>query len=60
MIFSDGEECLSDVRQIDKTGVLFIFPHYCLSGTGSASQLRLLARIFFFDGKKSNQGPYRP
>jgi len=48
------------VRQIDKTGVLLIFPRYCLSGTGSASQLRLLARILFFDGKKSNPGPYRP
>ena len=50
----------SDVRQIDKNGFLLIFPHYCLSGTGSASQLRLLARILFFDGKKSNPGLYRP
>jgi hypothetical protein len=42
---------LSDVRPPAKTGVLFIFPHHCLSGKRSASQLRLLARIFFFDGK---------
>jgi hypothetical protein len=50
----------SDVRQIDTTGVLFILPHDCLYGTGSANQKRLFARILFFDGKKSNPGPYRP
>jgi len=43
----------SDVRQIDKTGVFFIFPHDCLFGKRSACQKRLLARILFFDGENS-------